>query len=66
MGGAYLMTNSALRRLLSAAQTTPLFPFEDVYMGLCAARVSVNLKFPTKYLQSFIIVCCTLTKFALF
>lgn len=44
MGGAYLIGNQALPRLLSAAQATPLLPIEDVYVtGLCAIASKVDL-----------------------
>lgn len=44
MGGAYLIGNQALPRLLAAAQATPLLPIEDVYVtGLCAVASKVDL-----------------------
>lgn len=41
-GGCYLIASSAIGQLLAAAQTTPYFPFEDLYVtGLCARKAEV-------------------------
>lgn len=43
-GGCYLIDSSAIGPLLAAAQTTPYFPFEDLYInGLCARKAEVQV-----------------------
>ena len=43
-GGAYLVGRDAIRLLLAAAQTTPYFIFEDVYItGICTKKTNVNI-----------------------
>lgn len=47
-GPAYLLHGSAVLPLLAACQTTPMMPFEDIYItGLCAERASVKRRFST-------------------
>ena len=42
-GPAYLLTHEAIVPLLAAIQTTPIFPFEDVYLsGICAEKGRVG------------------------
>lgn len=49
MGGAYVLSRAAIKPLLAAAQTTPYFPFEDVYIsGLCAQKANVTLETPER------------------
>ena len=44
---AFLLTHQAIVPLLEAIQTTPMFPFEDVYLsGICAGKVNVEIKDP--------------------
>lgn len=53
MGGAYVITRSAVRPLLAAAQTTPYAPFEDLYIsGLCAFKAKVAI-YASKRLSTF-------------
>lgn len=41
-GGSYLISRAAIEPLLAAAQVTPYFIFEDVYLiGLCARKANV-------------------------
>ncbi|XP_057376831.1 beta-1,3-galactosyltransferase 9-like [Daphnia carinata] len=43
-GGCYLIDSGAIAELLAAVQTTPYFPFEDLYMtGLCARKANVQV-----------------------
>ncbi|KAK4026470.1 hypothetical protein OUZ56_015466 [Daphnia magna] len=43
-GGCYLIDSAAIGPLLAAAQTTPYFPFEDLYVnGLCARKANVHV-----------------------
>lgn len=43
-GGCYLLGRKALAPLLAAAQTTPYFPFEDLYLiGLCSRKAKIPL-----------------------
>ncbi|XP_057376585.1 beta-1,3-galactosyltransferase 1-like [Daphnia carinata] len=43
-GGSYLLGRKSLGLLLEAAQTTPYFPFEDLYLiGLCSRKAHVPL-----------------------
>jgi hypothetical protein len=43
-GGCYLLGRKALAPLLTAAQSTPYFPFEDLYLiGLCSRKAHVPL-----------------------
>ena len=44
-GPAYLMSSEAIVPLLAAIQTTPMIPFEDVYItGICAEKAYVEWK----------------------
>jgi hypothetical protein len=45
MGAFLLMPGSVIQSLLAAAQTTPYFPFEDAYIGLCADKARVKMRF---------------------
>ena len=43
-GGCYLVGRGSLGPLLAAAQTTPFFPFEDLYLiGLCSRKAQIPL-----------------------
>lgn len=43
-GGGYFIGRKAILPLLAAAQTTPYFPLEDVYVtGLCAWKANITL-----------------------
>lgn len=37
LSGAYLLGRQTLSRLLANAEKTPIFPLEEVFIGLCAA-----------------------------
>ena len=53
MGGAILMSGTAVRPLLAAAQTLPFVPFEDVYLtGLCSLRAGVQLWTSERYARA--------------
>ena len=44
-GSFYLLTHDAIVPLLAAIQTTPMIPFEDVYLtGICAEKANVETK----------------------
>ena len=44
-GGSYLLTHGAIVPLFAAIQTTPMIPFEDVYItGICAEKANVQTK----------------------
>ena len=45
MGAFLLMSGRSIEPLLAAAQTTPYFPFEDTYLGLCADKAAVKMRF---------------------
>jgi hypothetical protein len=48
-GGFYIIAKEAISPLLAAAQTTPYFPFEDVYLsGFCASKANVHVFFSEK------------------
>ena len=51
-GGSYIIDSSAIGPLLAAAQTTPYFPFEDLYVnGLCARKAEVQVLASDLYMQ---------------
>ena len=53
-GGAYLMGRDTVRPLLAAAQTTPFFALEDVYLtGLCTVKANLNVFISEKYFIDF-------------
>jgi hypothetical protein len=42
-GPAYLLHGSAILPLLAAFQTTPMIPFEDIYItGLCVEKAGIK------------------------
>ena len=44
MGGGVLMPQVTIRPVLAAFQTTPLIPFEDVYLsGMCSEKAGFKL-----------------------
>ncbi len=46
-GPAIILTKRAIVPLLAAMQTTPMMPFEDVYLsGICAEKANVSLISP--------------------
>ena len=45
MGAFLLMSGRSIEPLLAAVQTTPYFPFEDTYLGLCADKAAVKMRF---------------------
>ena len=46
-GPAYLLSHEAIVPILAAIQTTPMIPFEDVYLsGICAEKAKVETKNP--------------------
>jgi hypothetical protein len=50
LGGCYAIAGQAVKSLLAATQTTPLFWIEDIYLtGLCASKVNVSLQSQPKY-----------------
>ncbi|XP_046449164.1 lactosylceramide 1,3-N-acetyl-beta-D-glucosaminyltransferase A-like [Daphnia pulex] len=50
MGAFLLMSGCVIQPLLAAAQTTPYFPFEDTYIGLCADKARVKMRFSPRAL----------------
>ena len=51
-GPCYLISGSAVGPLLAAAQTTPYFISEDVYLfGLCSRKVGVLIRSSTRYFE---------------
>ena len=45
LGAAVLMPGIVISSLLAAAQTTPYFPFDDVYLtGLCTAKAGIKVR----------------------
>ena len=53
-GGGYFIGRGAVRLLLAAAQTTPFFPLEDVYLtGLCAWKANITHNPISKYTIQF-------------
>ena len=48
-GGFYIISQETISLLLDAAQTTPYFPFEDVYLsGFCASKANVQVFYSEK------------------
>ncbi|XP_069775171.1 UDP-GlcNAc:betaGal beta-1,3-N-acetylglucosaminyltransferase 7, like [Narcine bancroftii] len=41
-GGGFLMAAPLARRLAAAADTVPLYPIDDVYLGMCLQRLGVQ------------------------
>ena len=49
LGGAVLIPQITILPLLAAFQTTPLIPFEDVYLsGMCSEKAGIKLHFSSK------------------
>jgi hypothetical protein len=47
-GPAYLIHGSAILTLLAAGQTTPMTPFEDLYVtGICAEKSGLHIYIST-------------------
>jgi hypothetical protein len=47
-GPAILMPGSTILPLLAACQTTPMMPFDDVYLtGMCTEKAGIQLRFST-------------------
>ncbi|KAJ1141895.1 hypothetical protein NDU88_008223 [Pleurodeles waltl] len=44
-GGGFLMSSGLAKRLLPASEKIPLFPIDDVFLGMCLKAVSVKPKF---------------------
>lgn len=43
------MHGSAILPLLAAVQTTPMIPFEDVYLtGICAEKAGIRIQYSTE------------------
>ena len=46
-GPTYLMSQSSILPLLAASQSTPMMPFEDIYLtGLCAEKAGIRHNLP--------------------
>ena len=49
LGGAVLIPQITIFPLLAAFQTTPLIPFEDVYLsGICSEKTGIKLLFSSR------------------
>jgi hypothetical protein len=49
-GPAYLIHQTAILPLLAAIQTTPIMPFEDIYItGICSEKAGVVTQYSSGY-----------------
>ncbi|XP_041480313.1 beta-1,3-galactosyltransferase 5-like [Lytechinus variegatus] len=48
-GHGYVMTNDVVDAAFNVAITTPLFPWEDVFFGICLRKLNITLRHDAKF-----------------